>query len=84
MTISISLSPTAEARLREKAAAIGQPLDVYASGVLERAAVAQSADQLLEPFRRQVEASGMSDLELDAFFEDIREKAFRDRQGRNG
>jgi len=81
MTISISLSPAAEAKLREKAAATGQPLDVYASKVLEHAATAPSVDEVLESFRRQVAASGMSDDELDAFFEDIRDKAYRDRQG---
>lgn len=37
MTVSISLSPQAEARLREKASAAGEPVDVYASRVLEQA-----------------------------------------------
>jgi len=82
MTISISISAAAEAKLRQKAAASGQPLDVYASKVLEHAATTPSADELLQPFRDQIAASGMTDDELDAFFEDIRDKAYRDRQGR--
>lgn len=42
MTLSILLSPQAEAKLREKAAALGEPVDVYASRVLEQAAVSLS------------------------------------------
>ena len=38
MTLSIDLSADAEAKLREKAAAAGQPLQVYASRLLEQAA----------------------------------------------
>jgi len=38
MTLNVSLSPEAEASLRQKAAAAGQPLDVYASHVLEQIA----------------------------------------------
>jgi hypothetical protein len=39
MTLAVPISPQAEAKLRERAAAAGQPLDVYAARVLEAAAV---------------------------------------------
>ncbi|HZL38597.1 MAG TPA: hypothetical protein VFC78_25035 [Tepidisphaeraceae bacterium] len=80
MSLAVTISAAAEALLREKAAAHGQPLDQYASAVLEHAATAVTADEALAPFRRQVAESGMSDEQLDAFFEDVGEKVFHDRQ----
>jgi len=82
MSFSVTVSPIAEAKLREKAAASGQPLDVYASQVLEHAATTPSIDEILAPFRKQVAESGMSDQELDTFFEDVRDKAFQERHRR--
>ena len=81
-TLNVSLSPAAEATLRERAAATGQPLDAYATAVLERAAVLQSADEMMAPVRRRVAESGISDDDLDAFIDDVRNEAFRDRQGK--
>jgi hypothetical protein len=48
MTIMISVSPKAEAALKERAAASGKELDVYASELLERAAV-EAPDQVQPP-----------------------------------
>ncbi len=82
MTLNVSLSPLAEARLRQKAEATGQSLDVYAASLLEQAASARTVDEVLAPFRRQVADSGVSDEELDSFFEGVREKAYQDRRQR--
>jgi hypothetical protein len=80
MSLTITLSPAAEAKLRAKAAANGQPLDEYASRVLEQAATTPTVDEVLAPFRQQVAQSGMTNEELDAFVEAVRETAYRDRQ----
>ena len=80
MTVSISLSPEAEARLRERAAASGQPLDVYASRVLEAAVTAPTIEELLAPARRQIDESGMSDTQLDAFLEEQRDEVWQESQ----
>ena len=40
----------------------------------------RTLDEILAPFRAQVEASGMSDTELEAFFEAVREKRFQEQQ----
>lgn len=40
----------------------------------------RTLDEILAPFRAQVEASGMSDMELEAFFEAVREKSFQEQQ----
>ena len=46
MVLTISLSPESEARLRTKAAALGQPLDAYATRVLEEAAASPAATSI--------------------------------------
>ena len=80
MTISISISPEAEAKLRERAAANGQSPDVYASRVVEAAVSAPGIDELLAPARRQIAASNMGDTELDAFLEELRQEAWQERR----
>jgi phosphoglycolate phosphatase-like HAD superfamily hydrolase len=82
MTLSVSISPQAEARLRQQAQASGQQLDAYAAQLLEQAATARTVDEVLAPFRKEVADSGMSDQELDEFLEDLRQKAYQDRQRR--
>ncbi len=70
MTLHISISPEAEAKLRERAAAAGLSVDQYATGVLER-----SADQPLSieaisgPIGRAFEASGMTEDQLTELLE---------------
>lgn len=49
VTLSISLSAAAEAKLREQAAAAGQPLDVYASRLLEEATQEKSPGPGADP-----------------------------------
>jgi hypothetical protein len=80
--LSLSLSPAAEARLRERAAASGQPLDAYAAAVLEQAATTPSLDEILAPVRRQVADAGMTDGEFDAFVEEVRDEAHQERRRR--
>ena len=80
--LNVSLTPAAEARLRERAAASGQPLDAYAATVLERAATAPSLDEIMARVRQQVAEAGMGDDEFDAFVEQVRDEAFQERQRR--
>ena len=80
MTLSLSLSPEAEAILRERAAASGEPLDAYASRVLEAAVTATSVDQLLAPARQQIADSGLTDVQLDSFLDGVREDVWRETQ----
>lgn len=80
MTIQISLPPDAEARLRARAEAVGQDAASYAAHLLHEALTAPSIEELLTPFRQQVEDSGMSDEELDAFYEGLRDKVWQERK----
>ena len=71
MTITIELAPEEESKLLERAAQNGQ--DVTASVDRLIAPDVQGVDETLAPFRRQVEQSGMSDLDLGAVFNEVRE-----------
>ena len=77
--LRIALPPETEATLRQRAAASGEEVSEYAARLLREALVSPTADELLAPFRRQVEASGASDAELDALGEELRVEAWRER-----
>jgi hypothetical protein len=71
MTINISLTPEAEAKLRQRAAILGKDFSTVASDLLEQAITRPSVDELLAPARKQVAESGLSDQQLDNFFRDV-------------
>ncbi|MGA2439997.1 MAG: hypothetical protein ABSH08_03495 [Tepidisphaeraceae bacterium] len=64
MTLSLKVPPHIEAKLRERAAADGQPLDVYASKVLAEAVTAPTVDEILGPVREDFAKTGMSEKEI--------------------
>jgi hypothetical protein len=80
--IQIALSPDTEAKLRKHAAANGDDVSAYAARLLEQALSTPSVDELLAPFRAQVEASGMSDAELDQLVEELRNEVWQEQQTR--
>ena len=82
MSISIPLSPDAEAKLRQRAKAAGEDLTSYAARVFHEAITTPSVDELLAPFRKQVDESGMTDEQLDDFYEGLRHKVWDEHQGR--
>jgi hypothetical protein len=82
LAMSLRLSKRAGEKLVQRAAQSGQDVATVASDLIERAINQPTVDEVLAPFRKQVAESGMSDAELDAFFEDAREKAFEERQRR--
>lgn len=79
MTLQITLTPDTETRLRELARAEGEDISAYAARLVRDAVAAPSVDELLAPFRRQVVESGMTDEQLDAFYEELRTRAHHDR-----
>jgi hypothetical protein len=79
MTITFDLDPADEKKILERAARSGQDVTAYIHRFIERDL--RGVDEALAPFRRQVEESGMSDEELRAFFEEVREDAWREKQG---
>ncbi len=80
--MSIRLSKQSGEKLAQRAAESGKDIAAVASDLIERAIAQPTVDEVLAPFRKQVAESGMSDAELDAFLEDLREKAYQERHRR--
>jgi hypothetical protein len=91
--VILDIPPEVERTLRERAAQNGQTLEVYLQQIAEREARDGSRapptsaphseatlDQILEPFRQSFEESGMTDDELAALVEEVREEIWREKQ----
>ncbi len=79
MVLNITVPPDTEARLRERAEAQGEDVASYAARLLCEVVASPSIEDLLAPFRQQVDESGMTDEQLDDFYRHLRDKAFHDR-----
>ena len=64
MTLTISIPPATEARLREIAHAAGTDLPDYVSKLLEQAVAKPALEELLAPLRKQFADSGTTDEQL--------------------
>lgn len=89
MTITIDLPPDIEESVKTQAAKDGLPLEDYVTALVQEGT--QRCDridllaekpfaEILAPFRRNVEASGMSDEELDDLFTTARQEPSRVRR----
>lgn len=91
MTVTLELEPDVELTATEQAEAEGLPLDKYVESVVREAIFKRkriqqlsekSFDEILKPFRDEVQASGMSDDELDALFRSARRETSQIRRGK--
>jgi hypothetical protein len=91
MTITICLSPEVEEAVKSQANKEGKPLADYVESLVEEGSrrrdridllAEKSFDEILAPFRRNVEESGLSDEALDALFTEARKEASRTRKER--
>ena len=82
MTITINLRPEQERRLAERAARAGQDVAAYVRQLIDRDIDGESLDTLLAPVRRGFEESGMTDDDLAALVEEVREDIWREQQGK--
>ena len=80
--LQIPLPPDAEEALRERAEANGEDVSSFAARLLQNALNAPSVDELLAPFRMQVEESGISDGELDQLGEELRREVRQEHKAR--
>ncbi len=86
MIITIDLPPAVEESVKTQAAKDGLPVEAYVTALVQEGTKRRDRidllaekpfDEILAPFRRNVEESGMGDEELDDLFTDAREKASR-------
>jgi hypothetical protein len=80
MTLTINLTPEEERKLLQRATRNGQDVTAYVHRLIKRD-IGEAAEALA-PFRRQVEESRISDDELQAFFEEVREEVWQEKHGR--
>src|SRR4051794_35182791 len=82
MAITISLSPEQEKRLAERATQAGQEITAYVHRLIDQDLQAESFDAILAPVRRNFEQSGMTDEDLAALVEEVREDIWREKHDR--
>ncbi len=85
MTLTISLPLDMEKKLRARAAATGKDVDTFVREVIEeKLHTPQTFDEICAPIREEFEKSGMTDEELAALVEEIREEIWQEKQARKG
>jgi hypothetical protein len=91
MTITIDLPPDVEASVKTQAAKEGLPLEDYVTSLVQEGTQRRDRidllaekpfDEILAPFRSNVEDSGMNDEELGDLFTSARKEASRVRKER--
>ncbi|MBI1832273.1 MAG: hypothetical protein HYR84_12590 [Planctomycetes bacterium] len=82
MTVTINLPPDVEETVRQQAAKNGQAVDAFVlQAVNEKLAKARTFDEICAPISKAIAASGVSDAELDRFFEEARDEVWREKPG---
>ena len=91
MAVTLELEPEVEMTASEQAEEEGLPLAEYVEAVVKEAVLKRRTvkrlaekpfDEILKPFRDEVEASGMNDDELDDLFNEARRKASAERKNK--
>ena len=84
MTITFSLDPEQEQKLRQRAASAGKDIETYArEAIEEKLSLPQTFAELLAPIHEETRAAGTTEAELDELIEDLRDEVYREKnQGR--
>lgn len=80
MTVVLELEPEIEEALQEKAKANGFEVNVYVEKlILKDFDRKKTIDEILAPFRQEVEQSEITEDELDALVEEAREEIYQEK-----
>ncbi len=82
MSLTLELPSEVEAELTDFARASGRTPEAVVTDLLERRFALGQIDEILAPFRKQVAESGITEDELNAFFEEVREEVWQEQQGK--
>lgn len=75
MTVVLELKPEVEEALQKKAKASGFEVGAYLERLVEKDVCrAKTLDEILAPFRKEVEESGITEEELGVLIEEAREE----------
>ena len=82
VTLTINISKNIGAILEEKAKSSGQDVAEYVEALIEKDIDRpEMIDEILAPFRREVEESGMSEGELDELIKSERQAMYEEKYG---
>lgn len=81
MRITIHIRPDQETRLAERAAHAGEDVASYVHRLIDRDIDLTRLDAILAPVRRQFDEGAMTDEELAALVEEVREDIWREKHG---
>ncbi|HEV3263399.1 MAG TPA: hypothetical protein VG013_41575 [Gemmataceae bacterium] len=97
MTLTITLAPETEQKLRDRAGQAGQTVEGFVRQLVEREVLgpdciqrgegslsqkAKPFDEIFAPLRKEVEASGITDEELDRVLEQARDEVWQEKARR--
>jgi hypothetical protein len=81
MAITIELPEETERILAARASEYGQTLETFVAKVLIREARKKSLDEVLAPFRKEFEESGMTEEELGDLIQEARREIWQEKHG---
>jgi hypothetical protein len=81
MSLTIELSEPIERDLARWAKDSGQTAEAFLAELAERFLTSRRIDVTMAPFRKQVAESGMTEGELDDFFQELRQEVWAEQQG---
>lgn len=83
MSLTITLKPETEAKLKNRAVAMGFDVDDYVEKLIEEdSKKARTLNEIFAPLHKQVEESGISDDELDELLIEARREYFVEKKAR--
>jgi hypothetical protein len=83
MTLTIDLKPETEAKLKNRAVALGYGVGDYVEKLIEEDSERmRSIDEIFAPLHKEVKESGISDAELDELFTQARREYFAEKKAK--
>jgi hypothetical protein len=77
MTISLSLPPELEAKLRQRAADAGKDMATFVRDAIEeKLSLPRTFAEILAPIHQATMSTGMTEAELDVLIEDARDENY--------
>ncbi len=83
MTLTITLKPETEAKLKNRATALGYEVVDYVEKLIEEDSERiRSIDEIFAPLHKEVEESGITDDELDELFTQARRDYYTEKKAK--
>lgn len=82
MDVTINLPPAIAGKLLERAQSSGCATEDYITQLIVKDVSRKSLRDIFAPVREEIEASGISEEELDSLLKEAREEAFQERRAK--